>query len=100
MMEYYLICYDICDNKKRTKLAQYLRKMGFRRIQKSVFIGRIKSKKSVLLVQELSLLIEFPCDSLIVMPISQTVVGNTAIIGQGNEKLVWLKSQSPLTNFL
>lgn len=38
----YLITYDVTDNKKRKKIADFLLEKGFRRIQKSVFLGNIK----------------------------------------------------------
>lgn len=38
-----VICYDICDNKKRGKLVKYLEKFAVR-VQKSVFEGYLTKK--------------------------------------------------------
>lgn len=41
----YLIIYDIQENGIRTKIAKYLEQKGCVRIQKSVFVGNLKTNK-------------------------------------------------------
>ena len=38
---YYLVCYDVEDNKVRRKLADFLKDMGLQPLQKSVFWGAL-----------------------------------------------------------
>jgi len=49
----YIIAYDIVNNRRRAKIAKYLEKVG-RRIQKSVFIVDMDSRKSKKLQSELA----------------------------------------------
>jgi CRISPR-associated protein Cas2 len=39
----YLVIYDISDNKLRGKIAKFLKQMGLKRVQKSAFVGSLKS---------------------------------------------------------
>lgn len=48
----YLICYDIEDNKNRTKLFEKLKDFGLLAVQKSVFYGEL-SKAEKLAIKEL-----------------------------------------------
>lgn len=48
----YLICYDIEDNKNRTKLFERLKDFGLLAVQKSVFYGEL-SKAEKLTIKEL-----------------------------------------------
>lgn len=48
----YLICYDIEDNKNRTKLFERLKDFGLLAVQKSVFYGEL-SKAEKLAIKKL-----------------------------------------------
>lgn len=37
----YLVCYDITDNKTRTRFADFLKDIGLISLQKSVFVGEL-----------------------------------------------------------
>lgn len=48
-----LICYDIDDNRRREKLAKELSRMGFVRIQLSVFAGNLRHEACIALIKKL-----------------------------------------------
>jgi CRISPR-associated protein Cas2 len=66
----YLIAYDISDNKVRRKFSKHLRQLGMKRIQQSVFVGKIKKKEKENLYQKLLLRIDTLTDRLLVLPFS------------------------------
>lgn len=41
----YLITYDVQNNRKRTRLAKRLLRLGIERVQKSVFIGDLSDRQ-------------------------------------------------------
>ncbi|MCS6935785.1 MAG: CRISPR-associated endonuclease Cas2 [Chitinophagales bacterium] len=48
-----LICYDIEDHRKREKLAKELTRMGFVRIQLSVFAGNLRHAACMALLEKI-----------------------------------------------
>jgi len=79
-----LIMYDIEDNKIRTRLAEYLHRMGLRRIQKSVFLGQI-DRNIYNKIYETVKAIEAQYaiqDSVIFMPISEDDVYKMRLVGR------------------
>lgn len=84
----------------RSKIAKYLRQVGFRRLQKSVFIGKIKEKKAISLTKKLAPMINNSFDRLCILPISQSSIGNIEAFGQGNDMLTWLSSQPNFSHYL
>jgi CRISPR-associated endonuclease Cas2 len=100
MLLHYLICYDIQCDKKRLKLAKYLRKIGFRRLQKSVFVGKIKPKKAILLASELFQFINQSIDRLSILPITKDILPKMESFGQDKLTLDWLRAVPQTSNWL
>ncbi len=100
MMDYYLICYDISGDKARNTIAKRLRKMGFRRLQKSVFVGKIKAKKATLLAAELLQFINHNMDRLSILPISKDILPKMESLGQDKFTLDWLRAVPQTSNWL
>ncbi len=99
-MDYYLICYDISSDKARNTIAKRLRQMGFRRLQKSVFIGKIKPQKSNTLLPKLQKIIDLSLDSVCVIPLLQSAIHQIENIGQQHDFVQWLTTSNPTTQFL
>ncbi len=73
-MKSYLVLYDITDNKSRNLVVKQLKKSGFYRIQKSVFIGTTTASY----LQDLEALFESllqteeaEFDSYIILPLNE-----------------------------
>jgi CRISPR-associated endonuclease Cas2 len=54
-----LICYDIEDNRRREKLAKELNRLGFVRIQLSVFAGNLRHEACMAVIEKLKLKWDF-----------------------------------------
>jgi CRISPR-associated protein Cas2 len=67
---YAWVIYDIRKNKTRTRIAKRCKFYGLVRVQKSVFVGRLKGKWVLLLFAELSNLINQRTDRLFVVPMN------------------------------
>lgn len=67
---YTWVIYDIRKNKTRTRIAKRCKFYGLQRVQKSVFLGKIKPKWLRLMHQELSNAINQRTDRLFIVPIS------------------------------
>lgn len=80
-------------------MSKTLRQMGFRRLQKSVFVGKIKENKAHLLDTKLSLLIDVAFDALCIVPISQSNVEKINNIGE-KSSTKWLTAPVPSSQFL
>ncbi|OZM56240.1 CRISPR-associated endonuclease Cas2 [Lottiidibacillus patelloidae] len=77
--KYYLICYDICESKKRTKLAKKLKDFGVR-VQKSVFeafLTEDKYKEMVELVSPFAT----ENDSIRIYPLTNSSYNSKTIVG-------------------
>lgn len=44
-MNYYIVCYDISNNRQRSKLSKLLIQHGLVRLQLSIFIGKLPKKR-------------------------------------------------------
>ena len=67
----FLICYDIQDNRVRSKIAKYLESFA-RRIQYSVFLCEISDKKVMMVKNKLlGFTLEHQCGSVFVYPICE-----------------------------
>lgn len=79
-----LAMYDIEDNKVRTLLAKYLLRIGFIRIQKSVYVGRILRKNLRKLQDDLAEVNELyeNRDSIILMPLHGESLADGKLIGK------------------
>lgn len=76
----YLICYDISDNRRRTKVSKLLEAYGIR-IQKSVFEATLTPPQFRKLQGKLQKLIDGNCDRLRFYPLSVQCRDNTIILG-------------------
>lgn len=72
---YTWVIYDIHKNKVRNRVAKRCKFYGLTRVQKSVFLGRLKSKQIKVLNSELSNTINQRTDRLFVMPMSNEHFG-------------------------
>lgn len=64
----YLVCYDIENNKLRTKFFNFLRDLGLTPIQKSVFYGDLKPPEVTALKLTAKKLLEPEADSCLFFP--------------------------------
>lgn len=78
----YLISYDVCNDKKRKILSDYLIEKGLLRIQMSVFIGDISNKNILILKENLKNLINQETDSIYCIPISKAEYNNIFSFGK------------------
>jgi len=63
-----LVVYDISKDKLRRKLAERLEQIGFTRVQKSVFLGKVKRKVLQAVIQRFESRLE-KTDRLYVIPL-------------------------------
>ena len=66
----YIVCYDISDNSQRNQFAKRLKQLGLKRIQKSVFIGKIKKRYNFDLHNNLLPLVNTISDKVLIVPFS------------------------------
>jgi len=66
----YVISYDISDNKKRSKVAAELEKLGLR-VQKSVFLADLKVYQKDQICRILDKIIDKKCDQILLIPCCQ-----------------------------
>lgn len=76
--------YDIEDDKVRRLLANYLLRVGFIRIQKSVYVGRLQRKKLRQLQIDLAEVNELyeNTDSIIILPLHGDSLADGKLIGK------------------
>ena len=83
------ILYDITKDKARSKVAKTCKKYGLIRVQKSAFLGKLKSNRLDELGEKCRDLINEDTDSLYVFPFCQEDFKNIKVLGQGfDRKLV------------
>ncbi|MBX7226376.1 MAG: CRISPR-associated endonuclease Cas2 [Chitinophagales bacterium] len=94
-----IITYDISENRKRTKIAKYLVRMGLTRVQYSIFVGDLPLFRwNQIILKLYSYLEEIDeTDKLYVQEISKESFKNMVIFGESpnfeeilNEKKVWI----------
>ena len=69
----YLVCYDIADNKQRTKFFDLLKDLGLTPVQKSVFFGDLKKPEVSALISMSRKLLDSSTDSCLYFPTQLTV---------------------------
>jgi len=79
---FYLISYDIPDDRRRTKIAKTLLDFGDR-VQYSVFEAKLDKKLLDKLIQKLIEIIEESEDSIRVYPLCAACETGISILGQG-----------------
>jgi CRISPR-associated protein Cas2 len=81
----YLICYDIIDDKLRTRLAKRLEKAGCIRLQKSVFVApHFDAKRLALLrggIKKILPPLLSPDESVITIPIEKDNISDIVWVG-------------------
>jgi CRISPR-associated protein Cas2 len=81
-MAYIWIFYDISKNAARTRIAKICKKAGLRRVQKSVFFGKVRDSDFTLLTQTLHKKINPLTDRLAILPDDKTVFNRLKSYGQ------------------
>lgn len=81
-MPFYIISYDVKDNRRRLKLSKLLKDYG-ERVQHSVFEARLDPAEMEKLEEEISKIIDSEEDSCRLYSICEACVGRIEIIGQG-----------------
>jgi len=76
----YVIAYDIVDNKKRNKVANFIKNYGIR-VQKSVFECHIPSDTLQNLINKLEKMIDLENDSILVYCMCKDCFANRTGIG-------------------
>lgn len=69
---YAWVIYDIHKNKVRTRIARRCKYYGLKRVQKSVFLGKLKEKWLKSLHTDLSTLVNQRTDRLFIVPMSKS----------------------------
>lgn len=69
---YFWLAYDISDNKQRRRVSKLCERAGLVRIQKSIFLGKIKRKRARELEDEARQHIEIKTDRLYCLTLDKT----------------------------
>jgi len=80
------IVYDIVEDRIRTKVAKECKKYGLVRVQKSVFLGQLKSNRFDELSEKCLSLIDEEDDSVYLFPFCQEDFRKIKVLGQGFDK--------------
>ena len=78
--KFYVISYDIVDDRKRTKASEALKDYG-RRVQKSVFECRLEAKSLDKLLDKLKGIIDKSTDNILVYLLCEACVKQKTSIG-------------------
>ncbi len=91
MKRFYIICFDITDNKRRRRSVKLLLNHGMR-VQKSVFECLLDDKRYITLKEKLDEIADHTEDSIRYYQLCQNCIGSIQITGLGNyntaEKIV------------
>ncbi len=79
---YYLLAYDISNDKTRRLAVKLCKKAGLTRIQRSVFAGAAPAPKIQDIRNELSPLLDAKTDSLTIQPLDKTAYGQLSFTGK------------------
>ena len=77
----YVICYDIADDARRSRVANCLLDFGSR-VQESVFVANLDEELSTRMWERLTRLVEKETDRLHVFAMCSMCSGKTRILGQ------------------
>ena len=80
------ILYDIADDKVRAKVAKACKKAGLIRVQKSIFLGRLKWSRFDELHAMFDELIDRDQDKVYLFPFCQDDFKQIKVLGQGFDK--------------
>ena len=80
------IVYDIVEDKIRNKIAKECKKYGLVRVQKSVFLGQLKSNRFDELSEKCLSLIDEEDDSVDLFTFCQEDCRKIKVLGQGFDK--------------
>ena len=80
------IVYDIVEDRIRTKVAKECKKYGLIRVQKSVFLGKLKPNRFDELSEKCLSLIDEEDDSVYLFPFCQEDFRKIKVLGQGFDK--------------
>lgn len=84
----YMVSYDVSNDKVRRLVSDYLKNIGFVRIQKSVFLGEVKLEIYEKMTSYIDTLINKKSDSICCIPISKNNYYNILSMGNlGNYKI-------------
>ncbi|MFH1749163.1 MAG: CRISPR-associated endonuclease Cas2 [Planctomycetota bacterium] len=89
---WYVVCYDVRNDKRRAKIARLLDDHG-NRVQYSVFELPVKPADLDLLLSRLEGLIDPTTDSVYCYPLCDRCRQKTIVCGQGtafDEEIVWI----------
>lgn len=83
-----MVSYDVSSDKVRRLISEYLKNIGLVRVQKSVFLGEIKSEIYEKMVNYIDTLINKRRDSICCIPINKSDYYNILSMGNlGNYKI-------------
>ena len=85
-MPYVWLFYDISKDATRTRIAKMCKKAGLKRVQKSVFFGKLTDMNIQLLLQNARPRINPQTDRFIVLPDDKTVFQRLKALGQVTTK--------------
>ena len=91
----WILCYDIEDDKLRQKLARYLEKSGWERLQKSVFAQGLEPKifnRYFVKVKELTENKLQPSDKIYVWGLSDSQFSEAAVLGSAYDSK-WIQNK-------
>lgn len=80
------ILYDISNNKIRTKVSKECKKAGLIRVQKSIFLGKLKWNRFDELAEMFDELIDDDTDKVYLFPFCQDDFKQIKVLGQGFDK--------------
>ena len=80
------ILYDISNNKVRTKVSKECKKAGLIRVQKSIFLGKLKWNRFDELSEMFDELIDDDLDKVYLFPFCQDDFKQIKVLGQGFDK--------------
>lgn len=81
-MPYIWLFYDISKNAARTRIAKQCKRAGLRRMQKSVFFGKMTDHNVQLLTQAIRQKMNPTSDRFVVLPDDKTVFKRLKAFGQ------------------
>ena len=91
------IIYDIVDDRVRTKVAKACKQYGLERVQKSAFLGKLKTNRFGELAEKCLDLINEEEDSVYLFPFCQDDFRRIKVLGQGFDKT--MINEEILSNF-
>lgn len=80
------VVYDIVDDKARNKVAKVCKQYGLVRVQKSVFLGKLKPNRFDELGEKCLSLIDEGVDSVYLFPFCQEDFRRVKVLGQGFDR--------------